>query len=301
MDWEPLWRHLRQPRRASKPCPDSKRLETPITMKLQPAYPPFFWVGSWGYYRSARHGAKLYVRARHFSPECGRWISVDPIWPKEQPYRYCYQNPISGIDPLGLCSNPATCCCCPKPLNISNLKYYKRQKDRYGHSDDFTGIFYKIDTEDHPVIHGSPPPWAGSQCTFTWEEKCNIKCSGFPPGTNYHTAMDDAGFEKLCGPRRQCRYHYCNIPDQAGLEDTFHWIAQTQMRNHSLNIKMCMRWTFTSSCKAITDCDPLEQQLTYSLHITIDNPYIDPNRSIHISFTKVPAGTECTDTPGAWQ
>ena len=43
----------------------------------------------------------LYVRARHFLPHQARWLTVDPLWPDEPPYRYTSQ-PTKFSDPNGL-------------------------------------------------------------------------------------------------------------------------------------------------------------------------------------------------------
>ncbi|MBR1506136.1 MAG: hypothetical protein IJ614_08520, partial [Prevotella sp.] len=41
-----------------------------------------------------------YMRARHYDPTIGRFLSEDPIWSTNL-YPYCDNNPIMGIDPRG--------------------------------------------------------------------------------------------------------------------------------------------------------------------------------------------------------
>lgn len=63
----------------------------------------FLFGGKVGYYSDARQ--RLYVRARHYAPSQGRWMSKDPIgfagldW---NLYRYVDNNPHNGADPSGL-------------------------------------------------------------------------------------------------------------------------------------------------------------------------------------------------------
>ena len=47
-------------------------------------------------------GPRQYVRARHLRPDLGRWMTVDPLWPREQPYRYVQNSPSNDVDPTGL-------------------------------------------------------------------------------------------------------------------------------------------------------------------------------------------------------
>lgn len=45
---------------------------------------------------------RYYVRARHYRPDLGRWMTVDPLYPAERPYRYSFNSPTNWNDPLGL-------------------------------------------------------------------------------------------------------------------------------------------------------------------------------------------------------
>ena len=63
--------------------------------------PYFLWVGGWGY----RTRGMVYVRRRVFYEQAAVWTSVDPLWPKESAYGYCFENPGTLVDPSG--SRPA--------------------------------------------------------------------------------------------------------------------------------------------------------------------------------------------------
>ena len=78
---------------------------------------PFGLCGVWGYYTQA--GQPTYVRARHYRPNLGRWQTVDPIWPLENPYEYVNGTPTSLIDPNGLQSTAICIAQLPKGSNES--------------------------------------------------------------------------------------------------------------------------------------------------------------------------------------
>ncbi len=65
---------------------------------------PFRYVGALGYYYDAAR-SQYYVRARHYDPSLGRWLSRDPLAPwgnDENAYRYVENAPAALVDPSGM-------------------------------------------------------------------------------------------------------------------------------------------------------------------------------------------------------
>jgi RHS repeat-associated protein len=51
----------------------------------------------------------FYFGARYYDPALGRFITPDPIdVPGQNPYVYCYNNPLAYVDPEGECADPIT-------------------------------------------------------------------------------------------------------------------------------------------------------------------------------------------------
>jgi RHS repeat-associated protein len=70
---------------------------------------PFTYVGTLGYYKDLLD--KLtYVRARHYLPGYGRWLTTDPLWPRQSEYAYCGSRPVLLVDPGGCQGLPDNKC-----------------------------------------------------------------------------------------------------------------------------------------------------------------------------------------------
>ena len=65
--------------------------------------PSFLWVGSQGYRQTGKKYSDVYVRARHYSSDVGRWTTRDPIGYDDgwNQYGYVHGNPILLGDPSG--------------------------------------------------------------------------------------------------------------------------------------------------------------------------------------------------------
>ena len=61
---------------------------------------PLGYVGLFGYLRDL--ATLLYVRARHYLPGKGRWLTFDPLWPREGAYAYAESIPCTYLDPFGM-------------------------------------------------------------------------------------------------------------------------------------------------------------------------------------------------------
>ncbi len=69
-----------------------------VLQKQEANYNPFQYVGKYGV--MYLNDNLYYMRARHYDPTIGRFLSEDPIWSTNL-YPYVDNNPITGIDPEG--------------------------------------------------------------------------------------------------------------------------------------------------------------------------------------------------------
>jgi RHS repeat-associated protein len=61
---------------------------------------PFTYGGTLGYYLDLLNYF-LYIRARYLRQALARWQTVDPLWPQQRAYAYCFANPLIYVDPRG--------------------------------------------------------------------------------------------------------------------------------------------------------------------------------------------------------
>jgi RHS repeat-associated protein len=68
---------------------------------------PWGFCGTWGYFKDAT--ARFYVRARILRADLSKWMTVDPLWPDEDPYTYARGNPTNSVDESGHAVLPILC------------------------------------------------------------------------------------------------------------------------------------------------------------------------------------------------
>ena len=60
---------------------------------------PFTFIGALGYFKDTL--TRLYIRARHLRVDLTQWLTQDPLWPREQAFRYVGSRPNQFVDPSG--------------------------------------------------------------------------------------------------------------------------------------------------------------------------------------------------------
>ncbi len=63
----------------------------------------------------------FYVRARHLRVDLARWLTVDPLWPRQPGYVYASDSPASNADPSGLLPICVIPCACAAACTIDML------------------------------------------------------------------------------------------------------------------------------------------------------------------------------------
>ncbi|MCX6380132.1 MAG: RHS repeat-associated core domain-containing protein [Armatimonadetes bacterium] len=90
---------------------------------------PFQWNGGSGYFQDS--ASRVYVRARHFYTNLGRWNMQDPIGFEAGDYnlyRYCGNNFVNQIDPSGL----IVCCQVSCHINCPDNDADKKKRFIFG-------------------------------------------------------------------------------------------------------------------------------------------------------------------------
>jgi len=155
---------------------------------------PWGFVGLLGYL--VETATRLYVRARHYRADLKRWMTVDPLWPREFAYIYARFKPNYAFDPSGLycihgvSTSPNCSCDC-----------YPGYPDRC--------------TEKCKV----PPPPSPTTCSP--DQAFNP--SSWPV---------DFGYGRCCGGRRACNKSTDVIKDGLGNENCL----DAACRNHDTDI-----------------------------------------------------------------
>ena len=62
---------------------------------------PLTWLGTLGYFLD-QVSKLFYVRARHLRADLARWLTADPLWPRQPAYGYVAGRPTIVSDPSGL-------------------------------------------------------------------------------------------------------------------------------------------------------------------------------------------------------
>ena len=87
------------------------------------------YFGTLGYYTHGS-GLGIYARNRVFDNAVSNWTTVDPLWPNQFPYGYCFGSPMVCFVPSGLQSRSTITCGSPDCPPGSNRNDYVISKCR---------------------------------------------------------------------------------------------------------------------------------------------------------------------------
>ena len=85
---------------------------------------PFTFVGTWGYF--ADTSSRAYIRARSMRFDLSQWTSVDPTWPNEPGYDYCWKSPTNYFDKSGKrpTRSTLTMLFCVRPVDYTPVSHW---------------------------------------------------------------------------------------------------------------------------------------------------------------------------------
>ncbi len=139
---------------------------------------PWNFVGNWGYYLdypSLASGPppRYYIRARDYRPDLSRWLTTDPLWPKELGSGYAVGSPIVLIDPSGLTPQSEFWACF---WHLLGSDVIVSAKDACHHCKSHTGSC--VDCDDG--YFNSTPAFRAKLPLTVAQIKCLGKCVGKP-------------------------------------------------------------------------------------------------------------------------
>ena len=244
-----------------------------VTQKQEADYNPFQYVGKYGVMCLNDH--LYYMRARHYDPSIGRFLSEDPIWSTNL-YPYADNNPIMGIDPSGLkpTYNEALDLASDAYNNSNIGKMVGKWMVFKSYTDNKSGFQATLYKKDYEYVLA----FAGT--TFT---------SGTDWNNNFHQA---AGFESAQYNTAISRGR--NLMNQYGKENV-------TFVGHSLGGGLASAASRATGCDAITfNAAALSPTYDWGVKSHID-AYINMHDELNIIQSRIfqhAAGTTHYTTPG---
>jgi RHS repeat-associated protein len=129
---------------------------------------PFTFVGTLGYFKDLV-SSLTYVRTRFYQAFTGQWMTLDPIWPSEQPYAYALGNAVSFVDPLGL--QAKICRDCPSIMDVVWSTLNIQMFDLWARAFTNPDIVKRI----NGCIQNSARSWGVTCDPFTWDTLTCLK------------------------------------------------------------------------------------------------------------------------------